>query len=734
MRPAARQKATNVVLVVLALAGVGAVIATTGSVTTAERERRENNLLAAWRDDDVSLLKIERAGGEVVVERSAAKDGGVGDWRITAPIEEEADVAAVHSFLTTLELATWTRQVEPAEVDRGRFGLDAPRFVVRVRMGAIGYRLRVGAEAPSPPGAAYVEVDGDGAPRPAVGIVSKSLVQELDVTVATFRERLLMPYLSSSLDALVLEGRGGERRMKRGAWGGWRFDRMAGELRVNREALDRILLQFARTSAEHFIDREAATRAFAGVETVRVTMVPSGGRPRGVVEVGGTCPDAPEDVVALRHEPDPVAACVPRSVMEGLTTTERELVDTSLFSLRRDEVEAWTSTEGERVLEVARKESGYVLRKPREAEIEEDAGNKRLFEMVTARGRLVAGVAPAEVGLEPPAARVELTSVAESEEKVRREVVLVGRPGRDGSVHVLREHDGAVLLVTRDVARALGPDAALVRSVRLLSLESKAVRHVRVNYAGVEQHVERNPSGSFTLHDPPGFDVDNGLASDLVDTVASLRAERWVADRDDGSFGLARPSGRVVVELAPPDASVAEHALVLGDTAPAGVFARLGDDPGVFILGRLAADRLRTWLIDRSAFVLDPVEAVVVELRRQGSSLRLEREGGGFVVAGGNVATGPGKVREIVDLLSALRADGTVRVGPEAPHEGFARPALTVRVQRAEGKSERSGGVEWSVGSGDSWEGASIFYARRRGIDATFALPRSQVLALLAAF
>ncbi len=728
------QRVTNTVLIALAVASVIAVLATSQSVTTSELERRENNLFAAWRDDDVTLVKIERGDGEVVLERSALDDAGLGDWMITAPVKEEADVAAVHGFLSTLELATWARPISSGEVDRARFGLDAPRWVVRVRMGTIGYRLRIGSEAPTPPGSVYVEVDGDGVPRPAVGIVSKTLAAELDANAATFRERLLMPYLSSSLDRLILEGRGGTRRLKRAEWGGWRFDAMAADRRVNREALDRILLQFARTRAEHFVERSVATKAMAGAATVKVTMVPSGGRPRGVVEVGGTCPDAAEDVIAIRSEPDPVAACVPKSVMEGLATTESELVDASLFTLRRDEVEAWSAVYGDRTLEVARKEAGYVLRKPRDAEIEEDAGNKRLFEMVTARGRLVDVGDLATVGLDAPAGRVELTSVAESDEKVRREVIAVGREGKDGSVHVRREHDGAVLLVSRDVARALGPDAALVRSTRVLAVEASDVRDVRVEYGEVRQHLERNASGSFTLHEPPGFSVDNGLAADLLDTVSNVRAERWVADRDDGTFGLTRPSGKVTVRVTSGDASAVERVLVLGDVAPGGVYASIDGDPGVFVLGRLATDRLRAWLVDRSAFIVDPSETVRIELRRQGSSLRLEKDGAGFSVAAGDVSVTPGKVREIVDLLTALRADGTVHVGAARPHEGLAEPVLTVRVLRAEGLGDRSTPVEWFVGSGDAWEGASVYYARRRGVDATFALARSQVLALLAAF
>src|SRR6185295_8743462 len=132
----------------------------------------------------------------------------------------------------------------------------------------------------------------------------------------------VMPYLSTVLSGLTLEGAGGTRKLRRASWpDGFRFDGMFGDARTSRPVLDRVLVQFARTRAERFMDATEAEKALAGAPSVTVTMTPTDPKsPVGVVEVGGKCPGNDAEVVALRRKPDRVAACVPSSVLSGLTT------------------------------------------------------------------------------------------------------------------------------------------------------------------------------------------------------------------------------------------------------------------------------------------------------------------------------------------------------------------------------------------------------------------------------
>lgn len=729
----ARQQATNIGLVVVAVGVVIAVIATAGRATTDEVEARENNVLAAFREDDITSVKLERSSGDIVLERTEVDDGGVSTWYLREPVDEEVDPAAMQDYLDSLRFASWARRINPEEVDRKRFGLDAPRLVIWVRMGEMAFKVRVGKEAASPPGSFYAEVDGENVPKKGVGILSKTLMAELDLTADAFRERLIVPYVSSALDRMTLEGPGGTRKLRATEWEGWRFDGQHGDVRVNRVALDRILLQFARTNADAFLDMKQAEKALAGSETVTIRMVhEKASEPRGLVLVGGQCPTSENEVVGIRREPDPVAACVPRSVMQGLSTPADELIDRNLVYMRKDQIESLSVRQGDRHLDIARKGGGWVMRKPQEAPVDEVAGNQRIVALLRARGDIVQEPDLEKLGLDPPQGELVLTSVSSTEAGVQTETLLLGGEGKNGSRFVLRKHDGFVLELLPEAARSVEPDGSLVRSRKVLDLEPDQIAEIELRSGTTRQRIERHTATTFTLHEPDGFAYDPGLASDLVGRLAKLSADHWVADRDDGSFGLDSPSAVArVIRKGGDGGSGPVDELIVGDSTVGGSYARMKGDSGVFVVPRSVVENLQTLLIDRSGFVVDPLQATRIEIRARGKRVELKKSVERFIQVGGDGEVSPGGVQQIVDALSLMRAEAALHTGGPRPQEGFAEPTLSIRVEREPGRGLESEPIEWRTGSGDAWSGISVFYARRTGIDATFVIARARVQQIL---
>jgi hypothetical protein len=734
MASVVRKHLVNIVLAAVAAGLIIALIVTKSGVTTTEQEARPNNVLAAWRDDDLRRIELERAKDGWVLESrpTVGDDAGDRTWFIAAPVKEEADAYAIDKLSGSLEFATAVRRIKPEEVDRAAFGLDAPRWVMKVEMGAIHYRLALGKEAASPPGSAYLEVSGEGVVRAGVVIVSRDLIKELEIDADTLRGRQIMPYLSDAVDKIELEGAGGSRKLRRAEWGGFRFDGMQGDLRVSREALDRVLLQFARTKAEHFIPVAAADAALGGAERVKITMLPTNKQqPRAVVEVGGRCPATENDVVAIRREPDALAACVPKSVMPGLSTSAEELVDHTLFALRTDEVEGLSIVQGARKLELERKGVSFVMRAPIAGDVELDAGNQRIESVIASRGEIVSGADPKKLGLDPPPGNVTLRSSATTETKVRTEVVAVSAPSADGSVHVRRQQDGAVLKLEREAARAITPDATLVKSKKLLDFSTNAFRSVEIRSASQTQRLIRNQSGSFTLEEPKGFEVDGGLASDLVEALRTLTAERWVADKAEPAFGLESPAIKARVRSSTADAAEREVVLSIGAPASGGSYAQLEADPGVFVLSKNVVEYLDTLLVDRSVMLL--VEDEVTRASVESGTKRAEflRRGSNLASSGGNVELTPAQARTIIDALASMRAEAATHLGAARAEEGFAKPELVVRLERGGGQGARSKPIVYRIGSGDSWRGISVHHARVEGIDATFVVARSKVRRVL---
>ncbi len=726
-----RRSYVDIGLVVLAVVLVLTTIGTADRVTTDELDQREALVLGAFRDDDFTRVVIERGREKIELVRTAVDEDGDAIWTIKQPFEEEAEYDSVDDYLTTFEFAEAKRRIKPDEVDRARMGLERPAARIQLTMGKITYRIAIGGSAVEPKDSVYAELTGTGVPNPGVVIIAKSVADEMNAKVDMFRAKEVMPYLSTALARIVIAGASGERKLRRASWGGWRFDGIQNDYRVNREALDFVLTQFARIEADSFIDVAVAKKAQAKAPTVRVTMVPKKkGSPVGVVVVGGTCPTDAKSAVALREKPDPVAACVPGNVMAGLETKAEHLVDRGLFTLRDDEIESIVVSAGKKVLSLDRSGEGWVLTKPQKAELDAESGNQRVKAVLQAKGELIPSPDFAALGLKPPAVKIELRGATMTKD-AKVEEVHVSQPDGDGAVYVRRLHDDAVIKVPQNAARALAPDASLVRSRKLLDYRASRVLEVAVEGAGIKQRVKRDGEGGFTLVAPKGFVADGSLAADLMSRVSTLAADHWVRDDDDGSFGLAKPTLRVSAEIEQDDEKTKTHELIIGGRTSGGYFGSLTTDPGVFVLPKAAYDAMTLLLIDRTVTMMDPAEVTSIRLKSADRGVQLQKEGSRFTQADSGPALPDDRIASIIEGLSTLRADVAVHTGAAKPAEGFASPVLRINIEREPARGERSEPVELLIGSGDSWRGTAVYYARRKGMNATFVVARSKVQPIL---
>ncbi len=726
MRSFPKRHLTTIALIAASIVAVVAVIATQNRVTTSEREAREHNVLSAFRQDDLTRISLDHEGKHFVLQRSAADDAGDATWSLREPIVEEADAYAIDKLTGALEYARWVRRIKPEEVDRKAFGLDDTKWVIRLEMGAIVYELRFGKEAASPEGARYLELVTS-APGAGVMIVGRDLVTELDLDVGELRGRQLVPYVSPALSKIVIEGPVGTRRMKSSGQDRWRFDGMLGDVRVSRDAFDAVLVQFARIKADRFLELGAAEAAI-GKSPIRLTLTPEKkSDPKAIIEVGGVCPGSANDAVAIRREPDALAACVPKSVVTGLDTPADSLVDRSLFTLRKDEVESLRIERPSGRLELDRKESGFLMRAPVKGDVELEPGNQRVESIVSATGTIEDKPNLDRLGLHPPKGRAVVESSADEDAKVVKEVVEIGTPSANGSLPVRRTSDGKVLILDRDRARVLDADSTLVRSRKIFDFAESEFRSLEVTGKDIHQRFTREPSGSFTLELPKGFERDAAVISNTIDALRGLEAERWIADRDDGSFGFAEPRLTVHLSYVAGDAGEKSETLTIGALTTGGAYAKIASQPGVFSMPRSAVDALGTLALDRSLFMITPDNTTRIEIERKGGRLILEKIGDAFARASG-VDLSSTRVSEIVDTLIAFRPEAAVHTGPARPSEGFASPELVIRAQGTD--KPRT----FRIGAGDSWQGTSVYYARAEGVDATFVIAQSKVRVLIGAF
>jgi hypothetical protein len=179
--------------------------------------------------------------------------------------------------------------------------------------------------------------------------------------------------------------------------------------------------------------------------------------------------------------------------------------------------------------------------------------------------------------------------------------------------------------------------------------------------------------------------------------------------------GLSSPTG----------AADRRAGIVFGDAGEGGFYAHAIGDPAVFLAPTVLRDLVTHPAIDRSAFRVDPSTLSSVSLEHGSSRLVLSRAGTDLVRA--DQVDADAGTDAIAHALSSLYAVATLHPGPAAADEGMNHPTLVLDLA-----TDSRTTTHLTIGAAASVDGIDAYFARARGIDATFLVPKAPVTALLA--
>ncbi len=551
--------ATTLVLTALAMvAGASVLWLDRDRVTTTEAEARKKNLFRAYRPDDITELNITAEGKKARLYRGDLDDAGQRAWQIEIdggryPADERARISSSAPWRWAPPSAgsprtPWTSapSASPPSASPSPWPWAGSRSA-----------SASAARRPRPKGAATAEIEGRG-----VAVITRELAAALEIDPTSLRSRTLLPFAEGEVQSLSIrpsdgppldvtraEGAGSNR----GA--GFRVDGPApqGSARVAAAAMEKIWGTIGALEADAYLERAAAEKAFSRRATLTLTFRDAA-RKRAVLELGGACPGHPDDVVALRVEPEPAAACVASGLVDDLLVPAAGLADHHLVGAPADQVTEVKITSAGRTLELARSGPQWHLRAPEDRSVDADAGRAFLDALLAVEGDTFA---PRDLRSAPratvrvisivPTANANANANADSGSDDERVETLEVFADQDGLVPVRRSEDGAVLLVPRDRAATLFPDVAALRSRKLFDEPLASVRSLRVEANGRVQRFSRDTSGSFTLLEPrgEGLAADGVLAADVASLLGGLSVDRWIG-ADTGAYGLDKP--RLVLE------------------------------------------------------------------------------------------------------------------------------------------------------------------------------------------
>ncbi len=728
---------TTIVLAVSALVTVVWAVIDAGSVTTGESERRKRNLFPAWRHDDVTRVAVQLPGERYELVRKGTK-GEDRAWDLVQDgATQPADEQVVDRLLGTLEYATFSREIPAGSVDAAEFAADKSRARYQIQMGSLTFELVVGASNAGGDGV-YVQVPGRG-----VYLVAASLVKALDVPARDLRGRNFLPYFATDVASITLEGEGGTRTFERAPWSGgrgsgFRFPANAGERagkRVDATRLDQVLVAFGKMQAQGFLDMAQAEAAL--VPRVTITFVPQNGGPKGVIKLGGACPDKKGLLVAMRTEPTPLAVCLPEGLLTPLVRPIDAFDDNGLLGATADEIWDVHLERDGTILEVARVDAGFRMRTPETRDISVEAGNSFLEQIVDARGSFAAADAAFGEGKITKVRVVSVGGMAADGNPIQRVEELEIGPGPDGSFLAVRKEDGAKLVIGEVAAGAFRPNDLALRDNDLFTFGAEVVDGMTVEAAGRTQRFDRE-GGSWALTEPKGkgLRADPVFAQEAITAFADLRAARWAASKPEASFGLAEPRMRIVAHLAEgatSDPKGRDVAIRVGARTDDGAYAQIEGKDEVFVLPRRFEDAMSRLFVSRAEFSVPPEAIGSIVIERGEKKLTLERDGKQLRLKGG---AGSSKEADLVDALAKLAPSVAVSVGAPTAAHGLDPAAITLRItfrSSPDDPPDAETGTVIRLGAQDVVDGVPVFFGRRDGVDAVYAIPERPVKELLAA-
>jgi hypothetical protein len=434
-----RRAATPVALIMLAVAALCfAYVFDRGRATqdaSGEASRRRDVLPGL---DAAATSRIELSHGDERLVLERAPDAGGSAWTMLSPRHEQADPAVVDALLAELGLAIKLRDVPASSA----VGLDAPRVRGEVQSGRVTYRFALGAPAPVPDGASYMQVEGEG-----TFVVGSALTKELLRGADAYRDRVLVPIGASDAQRLEVRVAGGAGfTLARTGSSTFRVD---GGPRASRESVARIFTALADVRADRFVSDSDADRALAdATDGLNVTLEARGAAgPRVELRAGGRCPGVPEDTVVVRTRPDRRAACVPGKALAPLREQSVAAVDARALVSRADEVEELRleRLQGDHfTLDVARRGRSWHQRAPADRDLsgpDADAVDAAVERLASLRAK--EGVAPPVVnGSLVARARARIVAVDGTTETLEW-----GASDARGVTVLRRDDDGATFTV-----------------------------------------------------------------------------------------------------------------------------------------------------------------------------------------------------------------------------------------------------------------------------------------------
>lgn len=546
--------------------------------------------------DAVRMLRMETTGGVIRCVREA--DG----WAMTEPVSAPADAAAIQRLLYVLETLPREALITRAQREaRGQtlaaYGFDPPQATVRLEGDGLRLAMEIGRAAPL--GGLYVR-DPD---RDAIVATTTNLLGALPASPADLRDRTLFRIDPFQVRRIQVRRPEGFLQLTRGDGGEWAIQQPI-SARAEGAVVDAWLEQLLRMRAGEFV-RDGAT-----------DFSPYGFDEPGALEIMFDLDtiDPPTVGLAIGRIADPATGrryarwkgkdtvfTVGAEVDELTKRPVGDLRDRRLAAFDPASVMSVAVQRGEQSLRLQNRSGAWFIVEPGEAPADSALVDQFIREWAAMRVEdfmppPAATNRPA-LGLDPPYARLtfgrEAGPVPGTNAVSGATLRIAGvKPHPEGWIAAVFG-DEIPVWIRPPPPSFLSPQPLLFRSRDVLSLEPGALRSIARIRNGIEQRVERDPSGAWGF--PAGAQgvIEGGRIEALGAEVSKLRAEALIADRPASleEYGLENPVTILTLTLDGDEKT--SRTLLFGRSTSQGTYVTIRGQDLVFLIGNPLAERLQ---------------------------------------------------------------------------------------------------------------------------------------------
>ncbi len=547
-----------------------------------DEARRQSGNVVNFDGEKLEGIVIQNGDDRIELHREA------GNWRLTAPVKDQADSAAVDNLISDIEL--WRKDAlipaREATTEKGRlneYGLVQPKLRLRLIGPKMPPEILFGKDA-ALEGKMYVRL----ADSKDVLIASQSVRADISKKPDDFRDRKLTDITTAQVTRAILKSPAGEIDLAKKNEH-WEIVKPL-QARGDDQKIGDLLAQVTNARIQQFVADDRGDLHAYGLSEPRgsITIYGADNKEGRTIQIG-SADEKIKDAVYARSLPRHAVYALPKKTEEILNVRPNDLRDRHLVridtnNLDRINIEAT----GEPKIVLARKGDNWTIASRNNQPANSDEV-RRLIETLNDQQvtQFVADTATElpKYGLDQPPLRLTFSSFASentAETAAGEHPFLTLSFGKtEGSdVYSRVGEEPFIVAVNHELLDKIWADPLQWQELAIFKFKPNEI-HRLSRVTDHEESLVRNGPRDWKWIKGEGR-IDTADLESLLNTLAALRAVRWVGATTP-AHGFDKPQLVVTFTTSPDDKTL--HKLTIGRRTDDGMwFAKADGRDGTFVV------------------------------------------------------------------------------------------------------------------------------------------------------